>query len=107
VVEDSMSDELGSIGLNTLLEAGLIPDSVLTTIGLKGRSKSRSYFITGDVPLIPYIAVIVEGDAFDFLYFTGITGCSGFTNAMGEYLTFFGLDFFEPSGKKSLFFLFN
>ena len=51
----------------------------------------------GDVPLIPYIAVIVEGDAFALLDCTGsggfpiFLGCSDFTTAIGENLIVFFL----------------
>jgi hypothetical protein len=67
----------------------------------------------GDVPRIPYIAVIVEGDAFALLDCTGIgglviyLGCSDFTTAMGENLIVFALGFFEPSGTKFLFSFFK
>jgi hypothetical protein len=111
VVDGSVGAGLCAIGLNTLLEACPKPKLVFTSIGLNGRPKSRSYAIMGDVPLIPYIAVIVEGDALVFLVCTGIIGlpiffgCSDFTTAMGENLILFALFFFEPSGTKvSLFF---
>jgi len=74
VVEGSIGASLCAIGLNTLLEARPKPKLVFTSIGLHGRPQSRSYAIMGDVPLIPYIAVIVEGDAFAFLDCTGIIG---------------------------------
>jgi hypothetical protein len=105
-VDGSVCAGLCAIGLNILLEARPKLKLLFTSIGLKGRPKSRSYVIIGDVPLIPYIAVIVEGDAFALLDCTGsgslpILDFSDFT-AIGENRILFGLDFFEPSGTKSL-----
>jgi hypothetical protein len=111
VAEGSITTGLCTIGLKILVESRPKPKLVFTSIGLKGRPKSRSYAIMGDVPLIPYIAVIVEGDAFTLLDCTGsdglpiFLGCSDFTTAMGENLIVFAFFFFEPSGTKvSLFF---
>jgi hypothetical protein len=64
----------------------------------------------GDVPRIPYIAVVDEGDAVGFLDCTGSGGLPiflGCSTAMGENLIVFTLGFFEPSGTKLSFFFCN